>query len=61
MGNPMNLSLLFAFCFVVSTPSKFFYDCVFVFLFVFVPSKTFMTSFGDGCLILLKKTETLRS
>ena len=33
----------------------------FVFLFVFEPSKTFMTSFGDGCLILLKKTETLRS
>jgi len=29
----------------------------FVFLFVFEPSKTFMTSFGDGCLIVLKKTE----
>ena len=27
----------------------------FVFLFVFVPSKTFMTSLGDGCLILLEK------
>ena len=27
----------------------------FVFLFVFEPSKTFMTSLGDGCLILLEK------
>jgi len=27
----------------------------FVFLFVFEPSKTFMTSFGDGCLIMLEK------
>ena len=27
----------------------------FMFLFVFEPSKTFMTSFGDGCLILLEK------
>ena len=27
----------------------------FVFLFVFDPSKTFMTSLGDGCLILLEK------
>ena len=27
----------------------------FVFPFVFEPSKTFMTSLGDGCLILLEK------
>ena len=27
----------------------------FVFLFVFEPSKTFMTSLGNGCLILLEK------
>ena len=27
----------------------------FVFLFLFEPSKTFMTSFGDGCFILLEK------
>ena len=27
----------------------------FVFIFVFEPSKTFMTSLGNGCLILLEK------
>ena len=27
----------------------------FVFIFLFEPSKTFMTSLGDGCLILLEK------
>ena len=27
----------------------------FVFLFVFEPSKTFMSSLGNGCLILLEK------
>ena len=28
---------------------------LFVFLFVFEPSKTFMSSLGDGCLIMLEK------
>ena len=49
----MNLS--FSFCFLRPHHHNSVMIVSFVFLFVFEPSKTFMTSFGDGCLILLEK------
>ena len=49
----MNLS--FSFCFLRPHFHNSVVIVFFVFLFVFEPSKTFMISLGNGCLILLEK------
>ena len=51
----MNLSLLFLSVLLRPHYHNSVMIVFFVFLFVFEPSKTFMTSLGDGCLILLEK------
>ena len=51
----MNLS--FYFCFL----RPHFHNSVVIVFFVFEPSKAFMTSLGNGYLILLEKTETFRN